>query len=349
MPLPIGDPSGITAAQPASSSRRASIGSSFVYGSTTKPSFTSSSAASSSSVGSGRSVRSSPITSSFTQSVSKASRASLAVETASRAVKQPAVLGSNEQPASVRTSTIEPRALGSTRLSASVARSAPDARTASPITSRLRKPPVPMTRRDSNSRPAIVRPASATLHRLHDLDALALLERNLVPAPPRHHLAIQRDSHAAALARYANSRHGLAHGGPVAEGAPLAVEHDVHARLPAKANRSGPNGSTASGGDSPQTIAATAAAVIGASSTPLRWWPVAQITPSRGPISGALSGVPGRRRAAAWTNSSSPTSGSTSRAASRSEKTPSAVTLVSKPRSSTVAPTTTSPSGRLTT
>ena len=32
MPLPIGDPSGITAAQPASSRRRARIGSSFVYG-----------------------------------------------------------------------------------------------------------------------------------------------------------------------------------------------------------------------------------------------------------------------------------------------------------------------------
>ena len=32
MPLPIGEPSGMTATQPASSSRRARIGSSFVYG-----------------------------------------------------------------------------------------------------------------------------------------------------------------------------------------------------------------------------------------------------------------------------------------------------------------------------
>ena len=48
MPEPIGEPSGITAAQPTSSSRRARIGSSFVYGSTVKPSSTSSSAASSS-------------------------------------------------------------------------------------------------------------------------------------------------------------------------------------------------------------------------------------------------------------------------------------------------------------
>ena len=95
MPEPIGEPSGITAAQPTSSRRRARIGSSFVYGSTMKPSSTSSSAASSSAGASGSSVRSSPITSSLTQSVSNASRASLAVSTASRAVKQPAVFGSS--------------------------------------------------------------------------------------------------------------------------------------------------------------------------------------------------------------------------------------------------------------
>ena len=86
MPLPIGAPSGITAAQPTSSRRRARIGSSFVYGSTTKPSSTSVSAASSSSGASGNSVRSSPITSSLTQSVPNASRAMRAVSTASCAV-----------------------------------------------------------------------------------------------------------------------------------------------------------------------------------------------------------------------------------------------------------------------
>src|SRR4051812_28545639 len=228
IPLPIGDPSGITTAQPASSSRRARIGSSFVYGSTTKPSFTSSSAASSSSVGSGSSVRSSPITSSFTQSVSKASRASCAVVIASRAVKQPAVFGRSEQPASESTSTIEPRALGSTRLRASVARSAPDARTASAITSRLWKPPVPMMRREPKSRPAMVK-ASATLHRLHDLDALAFLERHVVPAPARNHLAVERNGHPTALAGGARRGHGLAHGGAVAEVASLAVEDHLHA------------------------------------------------------------------------------------------------------------------------
>jgi hypothetical protein len=85
-PDPIGDPSGITAAQPTSSRRRERIGSSFVYGRTVKPSSTSSSAAESSSTASGKSVRSSPITSSLIQSVSNASLARRAVRTASRAV-----------------------------------------------------------------------------------------------------------------------------------------------------------------------------------------------------------------------------------------------------------------------
>src|SRR5436190_296446 len=75
MPEPIGEPSGITAAHPASSSRRARIGSSFVYGRTTKPSSTSASAAAMSSTASGNRVRSSPITSSLIQSVSNPSPA----------------------------------------------------------------------------------------------------------------------------------------------------------------------------------------------------------------------------------------------------------------------------------
>lgn len=85
-PDPMGEPSGMIAAQPTSSSFRASTGSSFVYGSTVKPSSTRVSAASSSSTGSGSRVRSSAITSSFTQSVPSASRARRAVSTASPAV-----------------------------------------------------------------------------------------------------------------------------------------------------------------------------------------------------------------------------------------------------------------------
>ena len=155
MPLPIGAPSGITAAQPTSSSRRARIGSSFVYGSTTKPSSTSVSAASSSSTASGNSVRSSPITSSFTQSVSNASRAMRAVSTASCAVKHPAVFGNRKSPARSSISTSDPGAATSTRRSATVTISAPDAAIARSITSRLRKPPVPTIRRELQRRPAI--------------------------------------------------------------------------------------------------------------------------------------------------------------------------------------------------
>ena len=84
-PDPIGAPSGITAAAPASSSLRQTIGSSLVYGSTTNPSRTSVRVAETSASLSGKSVRSSPMTSSFTQFDSPASRPSIAVRTASSA------------------------------------------------------------------------------------------------------------------------------------------------------------------------------------------------------------------------------------------------------------------------
>ena len=87
-------------------------------------------------------------------------------------------------------------------------------------------------------------------------------------------------------------------------------------------------------------------AVTGAWSTPLRKWPVAISNPSASPkpIRGALSGVPGRRPAVASTSSSSAISGITRYASRRSSWTPPAVTVVSKPRSSTVAPTISLPS-----
>jgi hypothetical protein len=126
-PLPIGEPSGMTAAHPASANRRATIGSSLVYGSTTNPSATSCSAASSNSTGSGRRVRSSPMTSSLTHGVSNASRARRAVSTASRAVRQPAVLGSSRTPHRCSSSTNDPVAEASTRRRATVTSSVPEA------------------------------------------------------------------------------------------------------------------------------------------------------------------------------------------------------------------------------
>ena len=95
-PLPIGAPIGITAAAPASINRFALTKSSFVYGSTTNPSFASTRVASSSPALSGNSVFGSPITSSFTHSDSPTSRPSRAVRIASSAVKHAAVFGSKK-------------------------------------------------------------------------------------------------------------------------------------------------------------------------------------------------------------------------------------------------------------
>src|SRR3954451_20523821 len=256
MPLPIGEPSGITAAQPASSRRWASTGSSLVYGSTVKPSATSVRAASISAAGSGMSVRSSPITSSLTQSLPSASRASWAVVTASRAVKQPAVLGSTKQPASSRTWRIEPRALGSTRRIATVAIWAPEASTACAISSRLRKPPVPRTSRESKLRSPISSATSAPLHRVEDLHLLALAEGGAGPLAARHHLAVHRHGHAAPLALDA----GLAH-----RGLDGCVERQL-ARLAVQEN----GGHPATSARSPASCPATTSAVSGARSTPLR-------------------------------------------------------------------------------
>jgi hypothetical protein len=120
-----------------------------------KPRSTSCSAASTNSIASGSSVRSSAITSSFTQSVSSASRPSCAVSTASRAVKHPAVFGRTCTPARFNTSITEPSACASTRRIATVVSSVPDAISARSRTSRLGAPPVPMMSREENARPAI--------------------------------------------------------------------------------------------------------------------------------------------------------------------------------------------------
>ncbi len=72
------------------------------------------------------SVRSLPMTSSLTQSVANASRASFAVSTASPAVAQPAVFGSTRTSSSCSSESSEPRPDASTLLTATVAMAAPD-------------------------------------------------------------------------------------------------------------------------------------------------------------------------------------------------------------------------------
>jgi hypothetical protein len=111
-------------------------------------------------------VRSSATTSSFTQSVPSASRPSLAVRTASRAVKQPAVLGRGRMPVRSSTSNNEPGADGSTRRSATVVSSVPDATSARSSSSRLGAPPVPMIRRDPNFSPAMTSGSSSAIPNL---------------------------------------------------------------------------------------------------------------------------------------------------------------------------------------
>src|SRR4051812_6934740 len=234
MPEPIGEPSGITAAQPTSSSRRARIGSSFVYGSTTKPASTSSSAASKSAGASGSSVRSSPITSSLTQSVSKASRASFAVSTASRAVKQPAVLGSSLTPAASSTSTIEPRCEGSMRRSATVTSSEPEAASAADSASSERKPPVPSSSREPSVLPAMVSASvsvtaiSASLDRAQDLHPRPFVQSRVRPLAARNDLGVDGHGDAAARAgQFERVERGL-DGAAVLQLRGLAVEEHVH-------------------------------------------------------------------------------------------------------------------------
>src|SRR4051812_21091495 len=346
MPEPIGEPSGMTAAHPTSSSRRARIGSSFVYGSTTKPSSTSSSAASSSAGASGSSVRSSPTTSSLTQSVSNASRASLAVSTASRAVKQPAVFGSSFTPARSSTSTIEPRADGSIRRRATVTSSEPEDSIAAARPSNDRNPPVPSSSRDRSVRPPMERTSvsvaaiSASLDRAQDLHPRPFVQQRLTPLAAGNHLGVDRHRHAAPGRRQVERRDRRGDRGAVLQHGVVAVQDDLHAGTPA--NRSGSDAPAHDGSGSPASTPATTSAVTGVSRIPLRKWPVAHTSPSSapGPIAGRLSGVAGRRPAISSSISSSKTPGSNSPMSRSSSYTPPAVGVVSQPRSSIVAPST---------
>src|SRR6201997_4115399 len=225
-PVPIGEPSGITAAQPVSSSRLASTGSSLVYGSTTKPSSTNSSAALTNSTASGSSVRSSAITSSFTQSVCSASRANCAVSTASAALRHPAVLGSGVMPSRVNSSSTPVPLVASTRRMATVVSSVPDATRDSSSTVRLVAPPVPMISRDVKLRPAMVSLESATLHRRHDFYPGAVGKR-CVPVRSGNHRPIQRYRNALVGEPELFEQGG--NGGVIVDLHPFVVDRDDHA------------------------------------------------------------------------------------------------------------------------
>src|SRR5699024_5371253 len=156
----------------------------------------SSSAALNSSTGSGSRVSSSAMTSSFTQFVSSASRASRAVSTASRAVQHPAVFGSTRMPRRSSMANTESRDSESKRRIATVVSSVPEVRRAvSRMLSEL-APPVPMTSRASRSAPSIVQVISASLHGGDDVAGVTVGQGEFGPVAPADDFAVDGDGDA---------------------------------------------------------------------------------------------------------------------------------------------------------
>src|SRR5262245_41198821 len=195
-PEPIGAPSGLTAAAPASASLRQTTGSSVQYGSTMKPFETSVSVARTSSSVSGYSSSRSPITSSLIQLVSSASRASSAVSTASFAVWQPAVLGKKLMCFGMRSTRLSSSPARLMRRMEAVTISVALAAMASSMSLRLGYPAVPRKRREPNSRPAMIKgsdisnSSSAALTGAYDFDAVAGAKPRLRPRRARNDGAV---------------------------------------------------------------------------------------------------------------------------------------------------------------
>ena len=155
--VPMGAANGITVTAPSSSNCLHATGSACTYGSTLKPSFTSSSVAFSVSRVSGSRYFGSGWISSFSHSVPRAARFILAAKTASSASRTPEVLGSSRHSFGMKSRTFSlPLSCVLSRLNAVVTISAPEATMARRITSLDGNLPVPMNRREPNSRPAII-------------------------------------------------------------------------------------------------------------------------------------------------------------------------------------------------
>ena len=218
--------------------------------------------------------------------------------TASRAVKQPAVLGSTKQPCVVEHARAASRGLaGSTRRIATVAISAPEARTAAAIDVEVAK----AARADDQAgarrcgrRSRSVLTPSSSLNGVQDLDVLAARDQRRGPScragttSPSSAAATPRPSAGAPAARTASAT--VAPSGSVVR---RAVEHDRGHRTARGSGRDGTGGPTRAARR--RRSGSSACAVSGASSTPLRSWPVAHTSPSiaRRRSPGALSGVRG--------------------------------------------------------
>src|ERR1700722_7867041 len=125
---------------------------------------------------------------------------------------------------------------------------------------------------------------SSPLHRGQHLDTCPVRDGKVAPAGPRHNLAVDRHRDAARVGlkvEYSQKTgNGLLAGIVVRSAVEVDHEEEMGSCLVS----------------SPSNERVTSSAVSGASRMPLRWWPVAHVNPSSapGPITGALSGVPGR-------------------------------------------------------
>src|SRR6267378_3510850 len=240
------------------------------------------------------------MTSSLTQSVPSASRASRAVSTASAAPRQPAVFGNGVMPSRFSRSSTPVPPSASTRRIATVVSSVPDAMSASSSTARFAAPPVPMISREPNSRPAMVslespvatrQPSemlSATLHRRHHFHPRAVGQRGL-PFRPGQHRPVDRDRDP--LLRKAEVLQQRRDGGVLVDLDGFVVDGHFHRLAPTVTLSS----------------AAIRSAVHGASRNPLRPCPAAtSVRSSSRSTIGSPSGVIGRKPAAHSASSYSP-------------------------------------------
>src|SRR5581483_8170654 len=207
-PDPIGAANGMTATAPASSNLRAVIKSSFVYAMTWKPSAARAFVASTVPTGSGSKVSWSAITSSLIHSLNPAARARRAYRTASVTLVQPAVFASRKYRAGSRWCriTVSFDRSRSTRRTATVTTSAPEASIARIMTSFVAYFPVPTMSRDRNSWPAItsvsavgrvnVATVSPSTDEMHELQDVALSQgqcAELVSLPQDRPVALDDD------------------------------------------------------------------------------------------------------------------------------------------------------------
>src|SRR6476620_6239674 len=128
------------------------------------------------------------------------------------------------------------------RRRATVTSTLPDTASAAASASSERNPPVPSSRRERSSVPAMVNTSvlvsvtaiSASLDRAQDLHPRPLVQMRRVPLAARDDLGVDRDRHATPGARQVERLQRGLDGRAVHELGGLAVEQDLHASTPSK-------------------------------------------------------------------------------------------------------------------